>query len=237
MIQKKPKELLAAVADMGTRLLLWHPLLTLVAASWLTFQGVDMYMDHVKDQKLKPRIEYSQQMMNDIVENGREMCDPARSRPGAEAELRQALERKMFIVPEKIGDETDARNMRNGMNMQWATALGVKLCVDTQMEQGTAIIWHPKEKILAVNGGYHANLLAMHLEVAINELARRGSNDRYRSPQRSGANEGIPPLSEKFFVQTTPKFPTEYMIHDETELSQTMRNLLPPIRPGPKNGS
>lgn len=235
MKRKPAKELLGAVANMASRLMWWHPLLTVGVAMYLGFQGVDMYKDYVKQQELAPRQEYSQQMMNDIVTNGQSICDPARSRPGAEAELRAALERKMFIVPDTIGNNVDKHNMRNAYAMEWAKSVGVKLCVDTQMEQGTAIIWHPNEKILAVNGGYHMNLLATHLEVAIDEIYRRGSNDRYR--HSNGHNPEVRPLSEKFAVATTPDYPGRSMVKAESDMSAKSKRLSPPIRKGPTTGS
>jgi len=238
MIQKKPKELLLAVLHMPIRLATKSIPLAAAALLYLGYQGYDAYTTHIKELDTLPRQAHAQELVSDMVTNGMEICDPDRQAGRAEQRLRRGLNATMFRDPEKVGDAIDVENVRNGLAMQWATSMGTKICTDIQMDRRTAVIWHPKEKILAVNGNMNIELLSRHLRVAMIELMDRSSNERYsRNSTAPGGVMGKAPLSEKFAVSVRPTFPEKNMVVTMSDMTPAQRNITPPVRPGPKAGS
>ena len=235
---KNPKELVLLVAQMGMRLFAISPF---VVGTGLLVLGVHLYDNHlenVKTEQLRPRVTQSQQLTNQMVENGMHICDPARQRKNAAAELNAALNRLMFIRPEKISNKIDMQNVTNTADMQWATSHGVKICTDTQMDSKTAVMWFPKEKLLAVNGHYDPNLLSLHMRMAIHELKERGTyGHNFGNAEERFQLDHNRPLTEKFAISVRTVSPATRMVISKPEMSRSQIAQKAPIRTGPKNGS
>lgn len=237
--ERKPvKNALLSILHTAYDIAWFSPVLTLVGLGYLANMGYDSWQENIKAENIKPRQEYAQKLVDELVANGEGICDPARQRPNSPAELNETLDR-LFAKPIKLGDNIDMDNMQNGMSLQWVKAMGVKICSDTQMESSVAAIWHPKEKILAVNGNYETHLLAPHLRIAILELSRRSSNNFYT--QESDPAKVVnprPPLTEKFAISTTTRSQAlGGMVIEKENMTQSQRNLSAPVRTGPKMGS